>query len=92
MIDYAAIRFAVGEHRRRAALAEMDRWVEACRASLCFTYRHDYHALPVLGAVIPELCNHQWCHGILDALNRANYEYGLHIPSRVDGIPWLVLP
>jgi hypothetical protein len=68
---------------RQAALREQDAWVEACLASLCYSY---HRKLLSRGAVVLEVCSHEWCHGVVDVLNRAygNEHVSYRIPIEGD--------
>lgn len=58
---------------RQAAFREQKAWIEACVAALCYAYRQgaDSDVHMHMGGKVEELCNHDWCHGIVDVLNRA---------------------
>ena len=73
---------------RRAVLDEQKAWVEACLASLCSAYGAtacDRH-IPIGSPRLDEICNHAWCHGIVDVLNRAycNPHVSYRIPEVSD--------
>lgn len=73
---------------RKAALKEQDYWVDACLTALCFAYSSgpNVRAYVQRGVQILELCPHDWCHGIVDALNRAygNEHVSYRIPEVSD--------
>ena len=53
---------------RRAALKIQKHWIDSCKESLCYVYKGGW----TQHAPIKENCAHQWCHGILDVLNRSD--------------------
>lgn len=73
---------------RQAAFREQGAWVEACQAALCSAYSSCCGASGVhCGSPrLEEACNHAWCHGIVDVLNRAycNPHVSYRIPEVSD--------
>ena len=58
---------------RHAAFREQKAWAKACEEALCSAYSSccgvtGVHSGPPR---LEEACNHPWCHGIVDVLNRA---------------------
>jgi len=54
----------------KSAEAEARRWIDGCIASLCSQYQERGHPLVTLGVDTLELCDHDWCKGIVDVLRR----------------------
>lgn len=49
---------------------EREAWVKACRGSLCANYDYQWNGWLTYGIQPLELCEHQWCLGIVDVLRR----------------------
>lgn len=55
-----------GREQMKGSGREKDRWIAACWRSLCSRYPpYDQYK-----QAMEEQCNHDWCKGVVDVLNR----------------------